>query len=206
MSSYTDIKLGIRFVDDTILIPCNDIAVDLCLPHNTAKGLGYYNLETREAIEVVKDRCRRRMMSMESGAVLSGFFIVAIHLIFPSVLASEGSLELQFWIVYIGFGFIFFPMLLKMQMKEITTLEETLENAKQYDDVNVMEGGGYALYNEKKKPRPKDLIGAASCGYIDAYQFAARYVHIYCPPWSSFSFSGTLFCVSLSLCVYVLSQ
>ena len=85
-----------------------------------------------------------------------------------------GSMSSGVWAVYIVFGFIFFPTLFYLQNKERIKLEETLENAKQYTDINVMEGGGYALYNEKKKPTPKTLIGAAACGYNHSYEYAYR--------------------------------
>ena len=179
-----------------ILISCNDVAVDLCFPQHTEKGVGYYNLESRAAIDVVKDRSQRRMLSMELGVFFSCVFIFLIHIIFLSVLMNEGSLEFGFWIMYIGFGFVFFPMMMKMQLEERTMLEQTIENAKQYRDANAMEGGGYSLFNEKKKPRPKDLIGAAACGYIGQYKLPYRYVHVCCPTWWSFFFFGqTLLCV-----------
>ena len=146
-------------------------------PPLSDKGLGYYNMKSHKSIDVLLDRCQRKMCRLMKELCGYSLWIFAIQVVFWVDVADDGvdaSVGSEAWLFFIVFGCIVLPILFYVVNKELCRWAKIHQDVKFYSNANAMERGRYTLHGEI--PDARDLAGAAACGFSVIYRYVQQLI------------------------------
>lgn len=157
-----------------------------CSAAFSGEGLGYYHLSTLQAKKVLIDRCERKLVFVYVEMIGVFVLFLIVHVLAITIGLSgdlDGNSIAAFLVLYVSIGLLLCPIMGYNLYKDLGLLKQTKADAQRCSQasgpysvprkapagVDVMEGGGYALYQEECTT--KVAVGAAACGFSDIYRY-----------------------------------